>query len=356
MTSMVVLGSGIMATALATPLADNGHEVRLVGTHLDREIIDSIKATGVHPNLGLAVPAGVTAYQLEEAAQAFDGVDHVMSGVNSFGVDWAGEQLAGLLRPGMHVISLAKGMQADADGNLTILPVALRNHVPEVLRDQVTWSAIAGPSIAGEVAVRRHTSVVFTGEDASQLAAWREMFATDAYHVWLNTDFVGVEVCAATKNCYALGAGFAQGLLDALGDAAGDRYVNFNYGAALFGQASIEMTQFMELLGGERTTPLGLPGIGDCFVTSMGGRNVRVGRLVGSGLTFSEARAQMPGVTLEGAAAIAVIGAALVRLTERGVVPAERFPLLRHLYEVVALDGPVDVPWETFFGGDGSGS
>ena len=30
------------------------------------------------------------------------------------------------------------------------------------------------------------------------------------------------------------------------------------------------------------------------FVTSMGGRNVRVGRLVGSGLRFSEAREQMP--------------------------------------------------------------
>ena len=85
MAVITVLGSGIMATALATPLTDNGHEVRLVGTHLDREIISSIQLTGVHPNLGLEVPAGVTAYQLEEAAQAFDGVDLVMSGVNSFG-------------------------------------------------------------------------------------------------------------------------------------------------------------------------------------------------------------------------------------------------------------------------------
>ena len=49
MTTVSVLGSGIMATALAFPLSDNGHEVRLIGTHLDREIIDSIKETGVHP-------------------------------------------------------------------------------------------------------------------------------------------------------------------------------------------------------------------------------------------------------------------------------------------------------------------
>ncbi|MGH3146409.1 MAG: glycerol-3-phosphate dehydrogenase, partial [Rubrobacter sp.] len=56
MTTVGVLGSGIMATALAFPLSDNGHEVRLVGTHLDRDIIDSIKETGVHPNLDLKVP------------------------------------------------------------------------------------------------------------------------------------------------------------------------------------------------------------------------------------------------------------------------------------------------------------
>jgi glycerol-3-phosphate dehydrogenase (NAD(P)+) len=31
----------------------------------------------------------------------------------------------------------------------------------------------------------------------------------------------------------------------------------------------------MELLGGEPETPYGLAGVGDMFVTSMGGRNVR---------------------------------------------------------------------------------
>ena len=354
MATLAVLGAGIMATALATPFTDNGGEVRLVGTHLDRAIIDSIRSTGVHPNLNLAVPPNVTAYQLEDAAEAFDGADLVMSGVNSFGVDWAGERLASLLRPGVHVIALAKGMQADADGNLTILPQALMAQLPDELRGQVSISAIAGPSIAGEVAIRRHTCVVFTGEDPEVLAMWKALFETDFYHVWTSTDFVGVEVCAATKNCYAFGAGFMHGQLTALGETD-SQYVNFNYGAALFGQASVEMTEFMDLLGGQRSTVLGLPGIGDCFVTSMGGRNVKVGTLVGAGLTFTQARDRMPGVTLEGAAAIQVIGDAFERLTERGVLQPDQFPLLRHLHEVVAKDRAVNVPWKTFFGSDGSG-
>ncbi|MBJ7597120.1 MAG: hypothetical protein DLM67_26775 [Candidatus Nephthysia bennettiae] len=56
------------------------------------------------------------------------------------------------------------------------------------------------------------------------------------------------------------------------------------------------------------------------YVTSTGGRNIRAGRLVGSGLTFTQAHERLAHVTMEGAAAIRVIGGALGRLTERGVV------------------------------------
>ena len=248
---------------------------------------------------------------------AFDGAGVVMSGVNSFGVRWAGEQLSSLLKPGMHVLSVTKGMEATEEGDLLILPEVLASEVPEEVRERVSWSAIAGPSIAGEVAVRRDTCVVFTGRDAGVLGELSDLFRTSYYHVWTSTDFVGVEVCAAVKNCYALGAGFMDGILDGESEA---RYRNYDYGAALFGQATRELGRFMELLGGEQETPHGLAGVGDMFVTSMGGRNVKVGRLVGSGLRFSEAREQMPGVTLEGAAAIEVIGGALPKLTGRGIV------------------------------------
>jgi glycerol-3-phosphate dehydrogenase (NAD(P)+) len=346
-----MLGAGVMATALAFPLTDNGHEVRLVGTHLDREIVGSIKETGTHPNLDLGVPEGVRAYELEEAEEAFDGAHVAISGVNSFGVRWAGETLAALLRPGMRVLSITKGLEAAENGDLRILPEVLASCVPQDLREKVFWSAVAGPSIAGEVAVGRDSCVVFTGPDAGVLAELATLFRTGYYHVWTDTDFVGVEVCAAVKNCYALGAGFMEGILDEMGEDAG-KYRNYNYGAALFGQATRELGEFMELLGGRSETPYGLAGVGDMFVTSMGGRNVKVGRLVGGGLRFSEARERMPGVTLEGAAAIVVIGGALLKLTERGLVGAWDFPLMRHLHAVVAQDLALDMPWSSFFGGE----
>lgn len=352
MTTVTVLGSGVMATAMSWPLRDNGHEVRLVGTRLDREIIDSIKETGVHPNLDLKVPDGVRAYQLEDAEEAFEGAEVAMSGVNSFGVHWAGDQLARLLKPGMMVIAVTKGMEADENGDLHILPDVLASKVPEGLREQVSWSAIVGPAIAGEVAVRHETCVVFTGLEADVLEKLSAIFRTDYYHVWISTDFVGCEVCAATKNCYAFGGGFMEGLLDREGKTEA-KYRRYNYGAALFGQATRELSQWMDLLGGDPETPRGLPGVGDMFVTTMGGRNVKAGRFVGAGVPFSEVRDErMKGVTLEGIAAIEVIGGALPKLTERGVVGEEDFPLMRHLHAIVAKDEPVNMPWEKFFGGE----
>lgn len=352
MTTISVLGSGIMATALSFPLTDNGHEVRLVGTHLDREIIDSIKETGVHPNLDLKLPKGVRAYQLEEAEEAFDDADVAMSGVNSFGVRWASEQFASLLKPGMMLIAVTKGMEAEESGELRILPEVLAEQVPDEVRGQVSWSAITGPAIAGEVAVRRDTCVIFTGEDAEVLDKLADLFRTDYYHVWTNTDFIGCEACAAIKNCYAFGAGFMDGILDREGEQD-SKYRNYNYGAALFGQATRELGQWMMLLGGKPETPYGLAGVGDMFVTSMGGRNVKAGRFAGAGVPFSEVQNdRMKGVTLEGVAAIRVIGGALEQLTERGVIREEDFPLMRHLYEVVELDEPLNMPWETFFGSE----
>ena len=352
MTTVSVLGSGIMASALAFPLSDNGHEVRLVGTHLDREIIASIKETGIHPSLNLKLPDGVRAYQLEEAGEAFDGAEVVISGVNSFGPRWAGRHLASLLKPGMAVIAVTKGLEADAAGDLHVLPEVLASEVPEDLREQVSWSAITGPAIAGEVAVRHDTCVVFTGEDADVLEKLAAVFRTGYYHVWISTDFIGCEVCAAVKNCYAFGGGFMDGLLDKEGKQDA-KYRRYNYGAALFAQGTRELGRWMELLGGEPGTPYGLAGVGDMFVTTMGGRNVRAGRFAGSGVPFSEVESDyMKGVTLEGVAAIRVIGGALEKLTGRGAVAPEDFPLMRHLYDVVAKDEPVDMPWETFFGGE----
>jgi glycerol-3-phosphate dehydrogenase (NAD(P)+) len=319
MAIVVILGSGVMGSALAAPLADNGHDVRLVGTHLDREIIDAIRATGVHPGLGREVPSSVRAYQLEELEAASEDAEIVVSGVNSVGVEWAGERLATLLRPGQLVIAVAKGVRAEENGDLRILPDVLAGQVAPDVRERVGWAAIIGPAIAGEVAARRETCVVFCGR--------------------------------AESNCYALGIGLAAGELERRGEADSPDRAH-NYEAALFAQSAGEIRRWAALVGGDPDAALWLPGVGDLYVTSTGGRNVRVGNLLGSGLGFADAAARLGNPTLEGAAAIVVFGEALEKLTERGVIAEDDFPLMRHLYEVIGLHRPLNVPWSRFFGGE----
>ena len=45
MSIITFIGAGQMASALTFPAFENGHEVRLVGTPLDRDIISELKKT-----------------------------------------------------------------------------------------------------------------------------------------------------------------------------------------------------------------------------------------------------------------------------------------------------------------------
>ena len=58
MSVVTIVGSGMMGSALAFPARENGHEVRLVGTHLDREIIEACKKRTAIPSLPGIFPKG----------------------------------------------------------------------------------------------------------------------------------------------------------------------------------------------------------------------------------------------------------------------------------------------------------
>jgi glycerol-3-phosphate dehydrogenase len=95
MAIVTIVGAGLMGTATAWPLSHNGHTVRLVGTHLDGEIITSCKEKRYYPRLKRELPPGVRPYSVEETAAALDGAEIVLSGVNSLGVRWLAYGLPG---------------------------------------------------------------------------------------------------------------------------------------------------------------------------------------------------------------------------------------------------------------------
>jgi len=349
MSIITILGAGVMGTATAYPLSDNGHQIRLVGTHLDHDWIESCKKTGFHPKLKRQLPDNVKAFYIEELEEALEGRDFIVSGVNSMGVRWTGKQLSPFIRPGDKVIAVTKGMEADDQGNLLPLPEVLRSELPESVRDQVSLGAIGGPCIAGELAGRRQSAVYFGCHDLKAAQFMAENFRTDYYHVWVTNDLLGLETAVAMKNAYATGVGIALGVLENSGgvDAAGAHM--HNLAAALFAQACIEMHRVLELTGGNTAFAYGLPGAGDLYVTCQGGRSTLLGKLLGKGILYPEAVHMMEGETLEAALFVQQMDKALTLMEARGVLTSQQMPFMHLLIDVIVHDQPVKFLLDQFF-------
>jgi glycerol-3-phosphate dehydrogenase (NAD(P)+) len=349
MTIITVVGAGMMGTALTFPAADNGHEVRLAGTHLDTDIIESCRARRFHPTLKREILPGITPYLHTQIPEAMEGAEAIVIGVNSKGVRWAAEAVGPHLRPDQKVLMVTKGLEGTSAGELVLLPDVFAAGLPGAIRGQVPIAAIGGPSIAGELAARRHTNVIFTSRRGDVLPRLRELFATPYYHIWTSTDLAGVEVCVALKNAYTLAVGLAAGMVEAeeAPDPAGAQM--YNFAAALFAQGLSETAYLVQHMGGDVETVFSLPGAGDLFVTVQGGRNTRLARLLGLGMTFSDAVEEMPGVTLEGVDALLSITPAVEQSIAQGRLAPDAMPLLRKLYEIITRHATIAFDFDSFF-------
>jgi len=342
MSIITIIGSGVMGSAMSFPLRTNGHTVRLVGTMLDREIIDHLKNTGYHMNLKRTLPAGVEYYQLEELKQALFCVDLIISGVSSFGVQWFSEEIVPVLPADVPVLSVTKGLKIlearnkRALGNLTSYPLYYMQKFPG--RD---FCAIGGPCTAYELCDLDNTHVCFCGNNMESLLEMKEILKTPYYHISLSADVEGLEFAVAIKNAYALAVTLAVGLSLKESDT-----LHYNSQAALFGQSIKEMRSLLSLFGHSDDNIV--YGAGDLYVTVFGGRTRKLGTLLGQGYNFRDAMEQLSDTTLESVVITKRIGDAVLSKIEAGKADIKTFPLLLHVYDILFKGADVCIPWEWF--------
>jgi len=333
------VGAGMMGSALSFPASDRGHAVRIVGTHLDRDIIDHALATGAHLTLKRRLPEGIGFFHIEELPDALEGADLVVGGVSSFGVDWFGRHVLPVL-PDVPVLSVTKGLLDKPDGGLITFPRLLAGMTDRNL----SLNAIGGACTSYELADRRDSCVVFCGDDPAVLRQLRDMLGTDYYHISLSTDVDGVECAVAMKNAYALGVTLAVGLIQR--QEGLDATLAYNPQAALFGQGVREMARMLALVGG------GADNIayaaGDLYVTVFGGRTRLLGTLLGRGLTIGEALGELDGVTLESVSIATRTARAIAALAARGLADMRDFPLLDYVGRLLAGEDAGPIPFERF--------
>jgi glycerol-3-phosphate dehydrogenase (NAD(P)+) len=203
------------------------------------------------------------------------------------------QRLAVTLDPNAPLLSLVKGIEADSHLRMS-----------EVIAQELPGRRVAvlsGPNLAREIAAGKPAGTVIASPDAQLAAEMASLLASDRFRVYTNPDMVGVELCGALKNIVALAAGMVDGL--AFGDSAK---------AGIITRGLAEMTRLGVAAGAHPLTFAGLAGVGDLIATCMSplSRNRRAGELIGSGLSWPDAAAQIAGVaegvtTVHGALALA---------------------------------------------------
>jgi glycerol-3-phosphate dehydrogenase (NAD(P)+) len=360
---LAVVGAGMMGSALCIPLADRGHDVRLVGTPLDDEIVRAVQSTGRHPRLDLELPEGVRCFAVDALGEASADADAFVVGVSSAGVHWAAEALApSLAARARPVLMVSKGLELTATGVRVLSDVFADDLAARGVSCQPV--SVCGPCIAGELARRVPTLVVFTGRDPDTVRAFADGLRTDYYHPRVSSDVVGVQVCAALKNAYAMGVGLGAGLharsaraaegvaasvtessatasAGPAAPASAGSVAMHNYEAGLFAGAVVEMVSIVRALGGDPATAWGLAGAGDLNVTCNGGRTGRFGAWLGRGYRASEARQLMAGVTLECLEVLEVLERSL-DAGQLGGLTRRALPLLARLIELGLHDARLE--------------
>ncbi len=346
MSKILIIGAGAMGTAFAVPCSDNDHEVTVLGTHLEDDVIKKIKDTHIHPTLKTKLSNKINFTFFNDNKKIINsGFDLIVLGMSSKGIEWAAEQLSKIYKNKNvpNLLMLTKGLSI-YNNNYELLVDKLKRLLSSKGISKINISAVGGPCLASGLANRVHTSVVIANEDIKTAKKIANMLNTSYYHTSFSEDINGVEVSAAIKNIFSMAVGAAKGLCsnNVSNDVREKNYLNTS--SALIKQSIHEMEVFVLHLKGKRETVKGLAGLGDLYVSSGGGRNAKMGSYIGEGLTFSKAKKmKMEKVTIEGADLAKEIAKKVNEDFDN-----KKLPLMLAMINAIVEDIKLELDWEAF--------
>ena len=342
MSKIVILGAGAMGTAFAYPCSDNKHDVSIVGTHLENDSIDELNSKHFHSGLNIEVLKTIKYFKHESIKEVFKIKPNlIVLGVSSKGIDWVAEELSKISYKEKlpTLLMLTKGLSVHRN-QYELLVDKLTRLLSERGIKNINLSAVGGPCLAAGLANRVQSGVVVASKDIETANTLKKMLTTNYYRISTSTDINGVEVCAAIKNIFSMAIGAAPGLNK--NNKKDNNYLNTS--AALVRQSIYEMEVFVEFLKGKKETVNGLAGLGDLYVSSAGGRNSKMGALIGEGIVFSDAKKnKMPNTTVEGAELIFEIGKKV-----KEDFDDKKLPLMISMINAILEDKKLEINWENF--------
>jgi len=342
MKKIIIIGAGAMGSAFTVPCIDNNNDVTLVGTHLENELITDIKKNkNFHPALKINLHPKLKVERFENLKSVIEnGMDVIVVGVSSIGIKWFAEEISKYYKKKLPIILLTKGLSVYKDELIT-LSEKIKILLKEKGHNDVNISAIKGPCLAAGLANKMRTGTVIANPDIKEAQLLKKIISTEYYSTEISNDLEGVELSGAIKNIYSMLIGAAEGLSNFKAPIEIKSKYYLNTSASLIHRSISEMVEFVSYYGGKPETVYGLAGLGDLYVSAIGGRNSLMGKYLGQGHLYKDAKElYMKNITVEGAELAFEIGPKILKELKE-----KEFPLMFNVLKSICENKNLEINW-----------
>ena len=264
MKKILIIGAGAMGAAFAFPCLDNNHKVTLSEPY-DLKLIKKLSfKKKFHPVLKLNLPKKLTIKKFSKEILNLKW-DLIVVAVSSSGIDLVRKNLKNVKNK-CPLLVLTKGLKYDKNSKKIITMSEQLN-----LGNKFIVSSLKGPCLANELARKIKSSTVIANKNLKVAKSIGKLISTNYYQVEFSKDIRGVEISSAIKNIYSMIIGSGEGL---------------NTSSSMFRKSISEMIYLIKYFKGKEETIYGLAGIGDIYVSAMGGRNSKMGKYLGKGFNL----------------------------------------------------------------------
>lgn len=261
---ITVIGDGGWGTTLAIILNQRGNDVTVWGVFPDYIETMKSKRENIKFLPGVKIPEAIAlTSELDSAVR--DSEILVLAAPSQHMREVAG-RMKGLKLDGKLFVSVSKGIE-----NHSLMRMS------QVIRDvlgKVKIGVLSGPTISYEVARGLPTTVVAASEEEKTAQEIQDLFMTENFRIYTNTDLIGVELGGSLKNVIAIAAGISDGM-----------GFGVNTKSGLLVRGIVEIARLGAAMGAKQETFYGISGLGDLVTTcvSTHGRNRWFGEEVGKG-------------------------------------------------------------------------
>ncbi|MFA6379161.1 MAG: NAD(P)H-dependent glycerol-3-phosphate dehydrogenase [Candidatus Omnitrophota bacterium] len=268
-TQIAVIGDGGWGTTLAIHLCEKGFSVKLWGAFPDyvKRVQKTRNNTKFLPDIKIPKRIQLTSNLKEAISQS----DLIVLATPSQYIRSVLLEIKKCPYAKKSFLSVIKGIDNTKLIRISQLIHATLGNVPLAI--------LSGPTIAGEVALKIPSTAVIACHNPIFAKKLQEIFNSQSFRIYTNSDMIGVELGGSIKNIIAI----ACGVCDGLGFGS-------NTKSAILCRGLAEMARLGEALGAQKHTFFGLSGLGDLATTcfSPQSRNRQVGEALGKGKTIKQ--------------------------------------------------------------------